>query len=310
MNSRRALAYAMATMFAAWCTWYLYSRFDWLATFEILRKADLTWLFGAGGASIIAYFLLRGLRWRAIMPNTASTTPFNRLYVINSIAVGLSIFTPGQVGEALKIELLKRNQGPTRLVGTGMFLVERLADAGIVAVMAVVGLAVHMPYEGLAKAHVVASGIIALLAISVCIALFSKWRGAARELAAPLVTLARSPNALWRVLLLSLASWLLVVSGWWFSLRAVGISLGLFQVSWLVAVVVIAQLASLIPGGIGISDLLTVKLLALFGYDSSTSLAGAVALRVYGLLIIVLALMHLVYWRSSVRCGRRALNTR
>ena len=259
MTTSRLFAYVLASVLAVWCAWYLYAHFDWSAVFELLGRAKLGWLFAAGGASTLGYFLVRALRWRAILPRVASSTLLGQLYLITAITVGLSIVTPGHLGEAIKIELLKRNDGPGRLLGTGAFLTERLIDAGIIATVAVVGLSVYMPYADLAGVHAVAWMIVGLVAAGTVIALSVKWRGKLRELATPVLVFSRDRTAFGRVLILSLASWALVALGWLFALRSVDVNLGFLQVLWLAAVVVIVQIASLIPGGIGISDLLTVS---------------------------------------------------
>ena len=59
--------------------------------------------------------------------------------------------------------------------------------------------------------------------------------------------------------ILSLASWALVARGWLFALRSVDVNLGFSRCSGSLAVVVIVQIASLIPGGIGIWYLLMVS---------------------------------------------------
>ena len=66
MTRTRTLFYVLASIVAAWCAWYLYSYFDWIAVFAILANAHPAWM-GAATASTLAYFVLRALRWRVIL---------------------------------------------------------------------------------------------------------------------------------------------------------------------------------------------------------------------------------------------------
>jgi uncharacterized membrane protein YbhN (UPF0104 family) len=81
------------------------------------------------------------------------------------------------------------------------------------------------------------------------------------------------------------------------ALRSIGIGLNLFQCFWLVAVIAITQFASLIPGGVGAADVAAVELLKLWGSHPTQAAAGAIALRVLGLLMIGIALLHWACWR-------------
>jgi uncharacterized membrane protein YbhN (UPF0104 family) len=304
------LSYALAFAFSAWCIWYLYAHFDWAGVLDIIRNARLAWMVTAAGASIVGYFALRALRWRAIVPENARGIPTPRLYMISAITIGLSIVTPGQIGEALKIELFSRNGGPGRLVGSGAFLAERLIDAAIIGTVAIVGLAVYLPSAVPKAAMWAASAIVLGVAIFGWLVVSRRWHGTMRELASPIVALSRHRRTLFNVVLLSVSSWAMVALGWLFSLRAIDIRLDFLQALWLVAVIAVVQIASMVPGGIGVSDLLTVKLLTVFGCHPEAALAGAVALRIYALLVIALAAVHLVCYRVVGNGTSHIMDTR
>src|SRR5437773_1283008 len=111
------------------------------------------------------------------------------------------------------------------------------------------------------------------------------------------------------VSVLSVVSWMLVALGWQAALTSVGIGLTVAQSVWLVAVVAITQFASLIPGGVGAADVVTIELLQLWGHDPNRALAGAIALRALGLLMIGIALLHWAWWTlfgSKLRSGAPA----
>jgi uncharacterized membrane protein YbhN (UPF0104 family) len=264
----------------------------------------------AATASTLAYFGLRALRWRALLPATAPKLSTARLYLVSAITIGFSVFTPAQIGEALKIELFSRNGGPGRILGSGAFLAERLVDALIIASIGALGIALYLPSAELKGAILAAGTMIVVIAAFAWMGLNTQWRGKLHELAIPLRILAGDRKALAKVMLLSLSSWSLVALSWLFCLRAVGIRVDFFQSVWLVGVIVVVQLATLMPGGIGISDFVAAKLLTNLGYAPDAALAGAIALRAYTLLVIALALTHLLYWRLSASYSKPILDTR
>ena len=98
------------------------------------------------------------------------------------------------------------------------------------------------------------------------------------------------------MLALTVASWVLVGLGWQISLHAVGIDASLATVCWLVSLVTLGTLASFIPGGIGIAEVITIEVLAGLQASPAIAQAGALILRAYGLIGIAFGLVHLLVW--------------
>ncbi len=205
--------------------------------------------------------------------------------------------TPGQLGEVLKIELTKRHGDLGRLMGAGAFVAERIIDMIILGAAAIFGLVIYIPvirpYEWVAAITLVSVAGLCILGLI----LFSRTSARATGLRARLVEASPLPSTLVKVSVLSLVSWMFVALAWLMALRSIGIGLNLFQCFWLVAVIAITQFASLIPGGVGAADVAAVELLKLWGSHPTQAAAGAIALRVLGLLMIGIALLHWACWR-------------
>ena len=63
-------------------------------------------------------------------------------------------------------------------------------------------------------------------------------------------------------------------------------------------------LLSLIPGGIGVAEVLTIEALVAMGIAPAAAQAGALILRLYGLIGIVFGLCHLMVWPFLGRASR------
>ena len=76
----------------------------------------------------------------------------------------------------------------------------------------------------------------------------------------------------------------------------VGIDVSLPEVCWLVSLVTFAALISLMPGGIGLADVVTIQALIGMGAAPAAAQAGALILRVYALIGILYGCCHLLAW--------------
>src|SRR4051812_49009241 len=85
---------------------YIAATFRWHEALAILARADAAWFFAGGGGAILVYWVVRALRWRLLLRGMGVQAPFVELYLSSSVALSLSVLTPLQSGEALKVELL------------------------------------------------------------------------------------------------------------------------------------------------------------------------------------------------------------
>jgi len=95
---------------------------------------------------------------------------------------------------------------------------------------------------------------------------------------------------------LTILSWVLVAVNWQISLRAVQIHLALSQVLLLISLVTFGVLLSFVPGGFGVSELVTTAVLTNMGVVAVTAQAGALVLRAYSLFVMLFGLVHLALW--------------
>lgn len=288
--------FVASSLFAA-SIWYLVEHFQWREAFTYLLRTNFIKLIGMVWAVHFAYICVRTWRWRIVVRHANPEVGFFDLYWITAVVVSLAIVTPGQLGETLKIELLKRRGLLGRLPGLGGFAVERILDVLVIAGMGIVGLVFG---SGLSERYPgLETGAVFLFVVAL-IALYMVLRfdpgGRTSHWLAWMRTGSGSPISWIKMGLLTILSWSLIGIGWQVSLHAVSIHLALPEILWLISLVTIGTLLSFIPGGLGVAEVLTVQALVNMGVAPVAAQAGALILRAYGLITVLFGFAHLVPW--------------
>jgi len=297
VNRHKILFGLLACLLFAASVWYIVEHFQWREVFAYLLRVDYVKLIGLVWLIHFAYICVRAWRWQVVVRYANSEVRFIDLYWITAVMVSLSIITPGHLGETLKIELLKRRGLLGRLPGLGGFAIERILDLLVIAGMGVVGLVFgsgiseRNPGLELGVAFLLMLGLIALYLVR----RFNPGGQASRWLSR-MRSGSGSPLIWIKMGILTILSWCLVGAGWQVSLYAVGIHLALPETLWLIALVTIGTLLSFIPGGLGVAEVLTVHAIENMGVASILAQTGALALRGYGIIVLLFGTAHLVPW--------------
>ena len=90
--------------------------------------------------AIIAFWTVRTLRWGLLLRGMQLKVPFVDLYLCSAVAFSVTVFTPFQSGELLKVELLKKHGYAGRLQGYSALLLERVVDLYAVVAIGVVAI--------------------------------------------------------------------------------------------------------------------------------------------------------------------------
>jgi glycosyltransferase 2 family protein len=305
--ARRIVVWMIAAVLLTASAAYIVSTFQWGAAFGVLANADPAWFFLGGGGAIVAYWGVRALRWRYLMGGMGARAPFLDLYLCSSVALSLSVFTPLQSGEALKVELLKRYGRVSRLPGYSAFALERVADLYVVGAIGVVAL---VSASSSTVYALLLAGLFIGLPVAGYIVLHNlRLPGRGGEFVALLQSAVRTPEMLLILLVLTVASWALVALGWHACLLSISIRLGFLDMLGLLSVVTLAGIVSLIPGGLGVAEASVAEFLMHYGLAAPLAQAGALCLRGHSLLVILLGGIHLLALRARSkhsRCAARA----
>jgi len=303
---RRALSTLFALALFGWCARYLATGFDWPAVLSALQGAEVGWL-ALAGLSLLFYFGVRAARWMVMIRTVRPDIRFAGLYVITAASIALSNMTPGQAGEALKVEWLHRRGLVGRITGYGSFAIERVVDLMVVVAMGLVALLLEGPGPGQGRRLP-----LLLLGLLVALGLGSVllWRvrfggrwGARLDQARSAV-----PDfaTLVQVVGLSALGWSAVALGWWLTLRTVGVVLSASQTLMLLSVTTVGVLLSFVPAGLGVAEVLGAALLERMGVPAVPAQVGVVALRGFGLLSILLGGVHIPLARVALGPASRA----
>ena len=277
---------------------YVVLTFDWRAIGTALAGADLVLLLIGGCSTILAYFVVRTARWAVVLRGSDLRLPFGALYRWCVFSQAAIVVTPFQSGEMVKIEMMRSAGRGSRIEGYGGLVVERAADIGVL--LAIAGISVLANADRL-FAFASAIWIVAALGAFGVVALIVVGRrrfGFITELARSASGVARHPGVLVSVVALTFVAWAIVALGWLFCFRSVGVVVSLGEALGLVAVVTLVNVASLIPGAVGISEVGITECLMRLGHTSAQAQTGAMVIRAYALEVLVLAALHTVAWRS------------
>jgi uncharacterized membrane protein YbhN (UPF0104 family) len=295
----RIVAFSISVIVLIFCIGYIFVNFQWIEILEILKRVDLIWLLAGGSGSIIAYWMLRTLRWTIMLKNLNFDINVLDIYMCSSVLVSFSTITPFQSGEMLKVEVLKRYGLLGRVPGYSSFMIERALDLFVVVLIATISL---LTWFDLTASR---SYIYCILAIIVLI--FSGGIFAVRKLEFPgkvgeflhhLRVCVSDVKILFFVVLLTFFSWAIVAIGWQVCLYSLSIDLGFRNSMALMSVMTIINVASLIPGAVGISEAGIAEFLIRLGQSAASAQAGALILRVYEILILLLGVIHLFIWKA------------
>lgn len=286
---------AMAVFIAS--AWYIAQGFEWHAAFQYLRGTDFLELILWIWVAHLAYICVRTWRWRILIKNINPDVTFMDLYMVTAITVSLAILTPGQLGEALKVELLRRRGLVSRLAGFGSFALERIMDMVVLCCMCLVGLVFG---SGLEDSHPGFGIGVGGLTLGALLSLYLLMRfqpgGRVARWLAEFRNGGGSSAAWLKTAALTLVAWILIGIAWKISLLAIDISLSLPEIIWLISLVTLGTLLSFIPGGLGVAEVLTVEALMSTGVDPIPAQAGALILRAYAMIVVSYGATHLLVW--------------
>ena len=283
----------------AFSLWYLYVSFEWKDAIRQLSGINLLILAIQIWVVHFAFLLIRTLRLNVLLQNSQSSVSFINLYWTTALSLSLSLLTPGQIGEALKIEFLHRFRYVNRRVGFGLFAFEKAVD---ISVLASIGLAsLIFSIDFLWNYPSLWIGITMLTIAGFLYLIIFKFFGLhwyRDQRLDQVYKFIINSNALIKTVILSFIAWIFVVVSWQIAFYAVDIKMSTPQVACLISLITFGSLMSFIPGGLGILEFLTLEALIKMGLEPISAQAGAMILRIQWLMLIIFGLVHLLLFSA------------
>lgn len=298
---RRWISWSIAALVGAFCLYYLVALFPWRDALPVLAGIDLGRLAFGGGAAILVVWALRTWRFITIARAHGAPLPAREAYFYIVAALGLAAVTPLQVGEAFKLQLIRRTHGLSALMLGKLFVGERLVDVGVLAIMTALalGLTQALPAPFSLLAVIGASGAsLALLALAM-------WGKGAPSWSTYFFVGARDARDRLAIIGATTGCWVATSALWWACISAIDVELSALAATATMGAVTFANVTSAIPGGLGVSEVGVALMLMHYGVTPAVAHAAALAIRLSTLLILALSLPQVAFWRiSSKTTGR------
>jgi len=292
---RKIAAILIGVITFAFGVYYVMANFQWGAMIEVLKGANPYWLIIGGTASVVVFWFMRTLRWDVLLKSQGTQVRFLNLYLCTAVSLAFSTITPLQSGETLKVEWLRKQGLLDRVEGYGTFAVERLIDACVIASLTAVGASGTLRiWIGWKIVPWLLGTITIAFLICTAAARLQVIRDAFGKLLTQFILYTQNPRELFTSVVLSLGAWGAAVLGWQATLHSITIDISFQESCALMVSGLIISLMSCVPGSIGVAEAGMTELLIRLHQEAAIAQAGAIALRIYSLLGLVLGGAHLL----------------
>lgn len=301
--TRRTVPLLLGSIIFVFCVQNILESFQWAEIYKILKQANLIGLLGAGSVTVLSFSLIRSWRWFILLNNLDIKINYIDLHLCNAAAMSLTIITPFQSGEIMKIELLKKGGFIERFSGYSSFLTERIIDLFVILCLASISLLVNFNVNvgiGVSQSNILA--FCAIMLILLIGGVFTvnkiKLKGKRGLFLEQLRLCTRNVQSLALVILLTFGAWLMVAIGWQICLYSISINIGFQKSVALMSITTIINILSFIPGAVGISEVSITEFLSRMNLSTASAQAGAIILRFYSILIIIMGIIHFCLWEA------------
>lgn len=251
---------------------------DLRATFEILRAANPWWI-ALALLGFVPFLLVKAWRWQIILRDLGVPIPFREAVRLYALGLGAGMLTPGNVGDAVKVAYF-RDRGFSQSVIS--VVLDRIWDVLILLLLAASGI---FMFSQIAEGQWIT---LSLLIGGTMAALFvtihprtQRWlfqffmRLRKKQPGVEYVPAALTPKQVLVQFVLSVLATIVVYARLFCIAAAVGIFLPPLPFVAAMSLSSIAQLVSVIPGGVGPREALLILLAPALGISSAQALALA-----------------------------------
>jgi len=312
MSRTQIIKAVVVSCILAACVYLIVQRFEWQALWVSVRKSDFLFYTISTLLSGFLFLLVRSMRWYVLMePRQIRGIPFAMLHVSNSVALAIGIITPFQSGELLKVELLKHaHYEIDRKCAYGVVVVEKMLDLFVLIVLALLfQIFRHSEQIGALVEHWWLACCIGSIFAGFLLIRGARYLRKHPHRLPPFISALgascfRNPYSFLSAILFTAFSWLAVALSWHFCFQSLGLSLSYWSSSELTATVTLLNIASMVPGAVGVSELGISVYLQGLEVPAHLAQAGAFLVRGYSLVMLFLGALHgifLVYRSFSKR---------
>ncbi len=276
--------------------------FDWKLVGIAVARMHLGMFVSAGLTLIGSIFVVRGLRWLVVLGLPLDGRHFWQSFCANGAASGLASLTPFQIGEIIKIRMIPDHHGSAWRMGVSAFFVERALDLTGVVGIGSCGFALHRGMTWTATASLLLP-LWGSLALCVIAPLGRHLPGRLQ----PYIQLLHYRSRIIGTGIFTVMLWLLYAGLWWTAVRAINVQLDFSQISLMLGGVMLAVVATMSPGGLGVAELGSRGIMLWLGKSYADADAAAIALRLLTPLLVLFGgacLVLLMHYRRHANLKR------
>jgi len=255
------------------CLWLVFRDIDWETAIAATRRADIG-LLALSALVGLASFSLRALRWQLMLAPVKRIGHF-KAYGPLIIGFFANAVLPARAGEVVRAHVLGRQEGISRVTALTSIVVERLLDAAVllvVAVIAISGQSLGSSVQG--RVQRIAIVVVVLLGVAVLAVMFRRQLGWAvntlldrlpagfqqrvrdllHHIGQGLSFFARS-GRVGAVITLSIGVWAVVLLSVWLASAGMHLDLGFSGAALVLAATAVGMVVTVAPGGMGTFEL-------------------------------------------------------
>jgi uncharacterized protein (TIRG00374 family) len=252
---------------------------------------------------------LKVVRWQVVLRGRSIEYATKPAFLAYASSLYLGMLTPGRVGDVIRIQYLRHDTGARYAEGLASIVTDRLADLYVLAAFVAIGVAHYssiLPRELAILSWLMVGGTVVgplvLFVPGVAEKLFATiYRRLARTqeadgLAHFLVAVRIGARArIVPVILLTVAAFLVNFVQGWLAARALGLDLGLFEVSCLSAIQSLMGLLPISVSGIGVREAFFAVVFPSLGYSATQG--ASFGLLVFFVVYLALVAMGAMAWQ-------------
>lgn len=258
----------------------------------------------------ISATITRGYKWNLLAGGTSNSRLifFVNMYIINNIT---NQILPMKLGELVTPYIINKfdNNNCTYLHRLIRLLFDRIIETVFLLLLflfSVCWLVINASFK---------YGLFLILFIMMSIAailLIDKFLPSVRALFVKQYNKVKSkielPESaiLKKICVITLLAYLGDIYCFYFIFKAAGIDIGLLKVIIIFSISITIGVLTFIPGGIGIIELITVRLLHQFGYDNQIAILTSVYLRVVSVAFMALFFLYLLFYGIFIKRTTKA----
>lgn len=250
---------------------------------------------------IIFQLIIRTIRWQFLLRAINIKIKFIKTHILTASSIAMSIFTPAQSGDLMKVEFLKSKYKIPRRNSLSTVILEKSQDITINFIL----FFIFLIYGGkkLLQLNYPLIIIISLLSIIMGIIILiylEKKFNAIKVILNSLKDLIKEPKNMIFTLTISIIYWTSIAFTWVLLAKLIHIKVSFISMVFLMSCVSIVMVISLIPGAIGTMEASSAVLISLLTKITPTqAILFGLLIRLETIVIFLISYAHIFFLRGQ-----------